>query len=380
MRIFQNLNVDFLGKRKFAYAISASLLVIGFISLIIRGLSLGIDFKGGTEIVVDFQKPVNISNIRGYLEKIDLGNVEIKTFGGETGILVRTEAQDLPRPVYNKLLGIINKTKNTVLPNATFVLADSSNTGSVTYSVASPDSVEVVINALMANGFQADKASEELNNNKVLVRVGNSDWIKFNLRENVKNNKFQILKEERIGPKVGKELKVDAVLALLLSFVVILVYLAFRYKFAFGASAVIAVFHDSFIMIGLYSILYGLIPGLNLEVDLTVVAAFLTLVGYSMSDNVIVFDRIRENMKIHKSMDLQEVMNLSVNQVMSRTILTGGAALISIFILIIFGGEVLRTFSYTLFFGILIGTYSSIFVASSLVLDYVKYSKKKVEF
>jgi len=380
MRIFHNLNVDFLGKRKIAYTFSISLLLLGLISLVVRGLEFGIDFRGGTEIVVDFQKPVNISTVRGYIEQIGLGNVEIKTFGGETGILVRTEAQDLPRPVYKKMITIIDEAKNKTLPSATFILADTSNTGSVTYSVANPDSVEVVIRALMASGFQADKASEDLNNNKVLVRVGNSDWIKYNLREKIKDNNFQILREERIGPKVGKELKVDALLALLLSFAVILVYLAFRYKAAFGASAVLAVFHDSFIMIGLYSLLYGIIPGLNLEVNLTVVAAFLTFVGYSMSDNVIVFDRIRENMKIHKSKSLEEIMNMSVNQTMSRTILTGGAALVTILVLIICGGEVLRTFSYTLFFGILIGTYSSIFVASALVLDYTRYTKKKIEF
>ncbi|MDP4117388.1 MAG: protein translocase subunit SecF, partial [Bacteroidota bacterium] len=378
MRIFHNLNVDFLGKRKIAYTFSISLLLLGLISLVVRGLEFGIDFRGGTEIVVDFQKPVNISTVRGYIEQIGLGNVEIKTFGGETGILVRTEAQDLPRPVYKKMITIIDEAKNKTLPSATFILADTSNTGSVTYSVANPDSVEVVIRALMASGFQADKASEDLNNNKVLVRVGNSDWIKYNLREKIKDNNFQILREERIGPKVGKELKVDALLALLLSFAVILVYLAFRYKAAFGASAVLAVFHDSFIMIGLYSLLYGIIPGLNLEVNLTVVAAFLTFVGYSMSDNVIVFDRIRENMKIHKSKSLEEIMNMSVNQTMSRTILTGGAALVTILVLIICGGEVLRTFSYTLFFGILIGTYSSIFVASALVLDYTRYTKKKI--
>jgi preprotein translocase subunit SecF len=133
-------------------------------------------------------------------------------------------------------------------------------------------------------------------------------------------------------------------------------------------------------MVGLYSLLYGVIPGLNLEVNLTVIAAFLTFVGYSMSDNVIVFDRIRENMKIHKSKNLEELMNMSVNQTMSRTILTGGAALLTIFVLILFGGEVLRTFSYTMFFGIIIGTYSSIFVASALVLDYARIYKKKVEF
>ena len=121
-------------------------------------------------------------------------------------------------------------------------------------------------------------------------------------------------------------------------------------------------------------------PGLNLEIDLTVVAAFLTLVGYSINDTVIVFDRVRENLKIHKTMPLKEVINMSVNRTMSRTILTGGTTLLTILVLLIFGGEVLRSFAFTLFFGIIIGTYSSIFVASALVLEYANRSKRKVQF
>ena len=159
-----------------------------------------------------------------------------------------------------------------------------------------------------------------------------------------------------------------------------MVYLAFRFKFIFAFGAVLALFHDVLITLGFYAILYNVIPGLNLEIDLTVVAAFLTLIGYSINDTVIVFDRVRENLKIHKTMPLLELLNASINRTMSRTILTGGTTLLSVTVLLIFGGEVLRAFAFTLFFGIIIGTYSSIFVASALVLEYATKYNKKVQF
>ena len=175
-------------------------------------------------------------------------------------------------------------------------------------------------------------------------------------------------------------MKRDAVIAVFLSLIVILIYLAFRFKFVFAVTAVVALFHDVLITLGLYAALYGVIPGLNLEIDLTVVAAFLTLIGYSINDTVIVFDRVRENLKIHKTLPLLEVVNKSVNQTMSRTIITAFTTLISVFILLLIGGDVLRAFAFTLFFGIIIGTYSSVFVASALVIDYANKSKKKIQF
>jgi preprotein translocase SecF subunit len=153
----------------------------------------------------------------------------------------------------------------------------------------------------MDAGFQSAKVSEEPTNRQMLVSVGISDWIKENLRMRISDNNFIVLKEDRVGPKIGKELKVDALLAVFLSLIGILIYLAFRFKFIFAVGAVVALFHDVLITLGLYAALYGVIPGLNLDIDLTIVAAFLTLIGYSVNDTVVVFDRIRENIKIHKT-------------------------------------------------------------------------------
>jgi len=379
MRVFHNLNIDFLGKRKFFYIFSLALFLIGLLSVIFKGLSFGIDFKGGSEIVLQFEKQIDIAEIRKDIENIGLGNVEVRTFGGETGALIRTELQQLPESVYPDVVkGIEDEIKN-IVPNVAFNVVEKTAT-SITYSFPNSDTTNLVVEKLFEAGFQSGKVSEEPGNRQIDVSVGIADLIKENLRSKVKDNSFKVIKEDRVGPKIGDELKRDAVIAVFLSLVVILIYLGFRFKFVFAIGAVAALFHDVLITLGLYSALYGVIPGLNLDIDLSVVAAFLTLVGYSINDTVIVFDRVRENMKIHKTLPLMEVINKSINQTMSRTIITAFTTLITVFILMLLGGDVLRAFAFTLFFGIIIGTYSSIFVASAFVLEYAERTKKKVQF
>jgi preprotein translocase subunit SecF len=379
MRLFENLHIDWLGKRKIFYIVSTTLFLIGAFNVIFRGFHFGIDFKGGTEIVLQFDNPVNISTVRGYVEKMGLGNIEIKTFGGETGVMIRTELQEIPGNIYPNVVKNIEATINNIYPGIPYSKVDSTS-NSVTYQFPNPDTTSDLVSKLLAVGYQSGKVSEEPDNRQLIVNVGIADWIKENLKEDMANNPFKIIKEDHVGPKVGKELKQDAVIAVILSLIAILIYLAFRFKFIFALGAVIALFHDVLITLGLYAALYGVIPGLNLEIDLTVVAAFLTLIGYSVNDTVIVFDRVRENLKIHKTMPLFDLINMSVNRTMSRTILTGGTTLMATIVLLIFGGEVLRAFSFTLFFGIITGTYSSIFIASALVLEYANRSKKKMQF
>lgn len=379
MRIFHNLNIDFLGKRKLFYFFSLALFLIGLLSVVFKGLNFGIDFKGGSEIVLQFDKQINIAEVRGDIENIGLGNVEVRTFGGETGALIRTELQELPQDVYPNVVKSIEDEINKIVPNAAFTVVEKTS-NSITYSFPNADTTNLIAEELFAAGYQSGKVSEEPDNTQINVSVGIADWIKENLRQKIKDNPFRVVKEDRVGPKIGDELKRDAVVAVFLSLVVILIYLGFRFKFVFAIGAVAALFHDVLITLGLYSALYGVIPGLNLDIDLSIVAAFLTLVGYSINDTVIVFDRVRENMKIHKTLPLMEVINKSINQTMSRTIITGLTTLLTVFILMVFGGDVLRAFAFTLFFGIIIGTYSSIFIASAFVLEYATKTKKKVQF
>jgi len=379
MRIFENLNYDFISKKNIAYILSIGLFALGLISAIIRGFQFGIDFKGGTEIVLQFDKPVDIGNVRTDVENIGLGNMEVKTFGSETGVMIRTEEQVIPANIFPRVVSYIDNEIEKKFPGLDKKIVDST-ANSVTYQFANKDTTDDVIDALFASGFQSGKVSEEPSNNQMVVRAGIADWIKENLNQKINDNDFIVLKEDIVGPKIGAELKRDAVLAIFFALLVILVYLGFRFKFIFAFGAVTALFHDTLITLGLFSLLYGLVPGLNLEIDITIVAAFLTLIGYSINDTVIVFDRIRENIKIHKTKPINEIINTSISQTMSRTVLTGGTTLLTVFVLLIFGGEVLRAFAFTLFFGIIIGTYSSIFVASALVYEYsIKY-KKKLEF
>jgi len=359
--------------------VSAVLLFLGLLNIVVRGLKFGIDFNGGSEIVLEFQNPVDLGNIRTQLENVGLGNVEVKTYGADNRILVRTELQNVPADVYPNVIRSIEEEINKSLPEVERRIIDSS-INSVTYEFSNPDTSTLIANNLFKAGFEASRVSEEPTNRQVIIAIGMSSLIKENLQTKMLDNPFKVIKVDTVGPKVGSELKEDAAIAIFASLIVILVYLAFRFKFIFSLGAVVALFHDVLITLGLYSILYGVIPGLNLEIDLTIVAAFLTLVGYSINDTVVIFDRVRENMKIHKTLPLKDVINRSVNQTMSRTVLTGGTTLMALLVLIFFGGEVLRAFSFTLFFGILIGTYSSVFVASAMVLDYAGRSKKKIQF
>lgn len=379
MRIFQNFNYDFLGIRKKSYMVSLGLLLIGLIGFFVNGFNFGVDFKGGSEIVLQFEKPIVISDIRNYMSDIGLGNVEVKTFGDETGVMIRTELQSIPDELYPKVIAGLETEIDKVLPNVPRQIIDST-INSITYSFENPDTANQVLEALLTAGFQPGKVSEEPDNKQIQINIGIADWIKENLRAKITDNNFTILKEDRVGPKIGDELKRDAVLALFFSLIAILIYIGFRFKFIFAFGAVVALFYNVLVTLGLFAALYDIIPGLNLEIDLNIVAAFLTLIGYSINDTIVVFDRIRENMKIHKTRSLFDIINTSLSQTMSRTVLTGGSVLLTLIVLLIFGGEVLRSFAFTLFVGIVVGTYSSVYVASMFVYEYATKYHKKVEF
>jgi preprotein translocase subunit SecF len=285
------------------YVISGMMMFIGMLGLLFKGITYGIDFQGGTEIVLQFQQKTEISDIRTALAKVGLGNSEIKYYGSDNYILIRT-------------------------------------------------------------GEQAEGSAI-------------ADRIKNAVQISMTDKKFEVVKEDKIGPKIGKELRRDAFYAIIWAFLAILAYVAIRFKFAYGLGAVLALVHDVFTTLGFLSILNGLIPGLNLEISQEIIAAFLTLIGVSVNDTVVIFDRIRENEKIYRSMSLQDVMKKSLNDTLSRTIITSATIFLVLIVLLIFGGEVNRGFAFTMAFGIVTGTYSSIFIASAFVLDWTRYRNRK---
>jgi len=303
MRLFKKTTIDFLVKRRFWYLVSSAMMAVGVVSLFTKGISLGIDFRGGTELVVAFSDRVEVRDVRIALDKIGLGRSEIKSYGSDRNILIRSTEQ-----------------------------AEGTTIG---------------------------------------------DRIKDALQKQFPDKKFDVLKEDKIGPKIGKELRRDALYAIIWSMLAIMGYIAIRFKFTYGLGAVIAIVHDVFTTFGFLSILNGVIPGLNLDITQEVIAAFLTLIGVSVNDTVVIFDRIRENEKIYRSMPLDKVMNKSLNDTLSRTIITSGTIFLVLVILLLFGGEVNRGFAFTLGFGIVTGTYSSIYVASAFVADWNLLRKKK---
>lgn len=296
MRLFKTTNIPFLDVRGLWYIVSSTVIAAGLIAILVRGVSLGIDFLGGTEIVVGFQQAPDIGELRTILGNAGLEGAELKTFGQPTDIIIRTTEQAEGTTVGDRIREVLKGT------------------------------------------YGADK--------------------------------FDILRQYKISPKIGKELREDAIYAIAWGLVAIMVYIAIRFKFAYGIGAVLSLFHDVLVTLGVIVMLNGLIPGLNLEITLEVIAAFLTLVGVSVNDTVVVFDRIRENQRLYRSMDLKSVMNKSLNEMLGRTIITNGTILAVLFVLLLFGGEVTRAFAFTLVIGQLAGTYSSIYVASAIVLDW----------
>ena len=285
------------------YVVSAVIISSGIISLIFKGVNYGIDFRGGTELVLAFDQKPEIGQLRSALDKVGLGNSEIKSLGDEKNVLIRTAIQG----------------EGTVIGNK----------------------------------------------------------IKAAIQEAYPNSKFEVLKGYKISAKIGEELRRDAIYAVIVSLLAILLYIAVRFKFVFGLGAVAALFHDTLLTIGIISIADGLIPGLNLEITQEIVAAFLTLLGVSNNDTIVVFDRIRENLKLYRSMSLYEVMNKSLNETLSRTIITSGTIFVVLLVLLFVGGEVTRGFAFTMTIGILTGTYSSIYIASAFVLEWSERKKNE---
>lgn len=197
-----------------------------------------------------------------------------------------------------------------------------------------------------------------------------SDKIQQGIKNKIPDNNFIVQRIDKVGPKIGAELRRNALFAVLFSLIAILIYLAFRFQFVFAVAAVIALFHDVLITIAVIAIFDAAFPGLRLEFGQSMLAAFLTLVGFSSNDTVIVFDRIRENIKLFKNEKIVDVMNKSINSTLSRTVITSGTVFLTVLVLFIFGGEVNRSFAFTFGIGIITGTYSSVFIASAFVVDW----------
>jgi preprotein translocase subunit SecF len=302
MRWFETPTFDFLGKRKIAYTLSSVLFVASLAIIFTKGLQYGIDFRGGKEFVYAFDAPVNTQQVRSFLTDPLGSSPEVKLFGSESEILIRTDNE------------------------------------------ATTDVVQSLIETAIAT--------------------------------NLEGYNFSMEKSDSIGPRFAEDLKSAAAQSVIYAIVIIFIYILIRFrKWTFSAGAVAALIHDVVITLGIFTLLSDMVS-FNLLIDQNLIAAFLTIVGYSLNDTVVVFDRIRENRLVHKGMDTIEMFNKSLNDTLSRTVITSLTTFFVVSILFIFGGEVLKGLSFALIIGVVLGTYSSLFVASPLVLELDTKQKK----
>ncbi len=300
--IKHDININFTGKRKIALILSAVVILIGLVSLVVKGgPNYGIDFVGGTLVQVKFVENTDAAKIKDSLASMDLGTVVVQRFGDDTNeFLIRVQETGKGQ----QLSGMISGSLNMV------------------YGEGMVD----------------------------------------------------IRRVEMVGPQVGKDLRQKGILSLVYAMIGIMIYIAWRFELRFAIGAIIALMHDVLITLGAFSLT-------GREIDLPIIAAFLAIIGYSLNDTIIVYDRIRENYGKHKKKGFSEVVNRSINETLSRTILTSGTTLMVVLALFIFGGGVIHNFAFALLIGILVGTYSSIFVASPVLIfwdDYRSGGQKKV--
>ena len=290
--------INFFGKSRLAIWVSVIAVFISFIFYLINGLNYGIDFRGGTMLMIKTPNASSIAEIRKSLNILDLGDTVVTKISDPADTIVGSQKQ------------------------------------------------------MFLIKIEQQEGNEEVQNNMIIK-------VKKSLLENIKQVTF--LQTESVGSKISGELVKKAILAVCLAVFSVLFYIWIRFEWQFSLGAVLALVHDVIITIGIFSII-------GLEFNLSIIAALLTIVGYSLNDTVIVFDRIRENLRKYESVELLVVLNQSINETLSRTIITSLTTLLALFALFIFGGEVIRGFTFAMIWGVLIGTYSSIFIASAILL------------
>ena len=316
------VNFDFISVRKKFYILSAVVIIVGIGSLALRGFSYGVDFSGGRSYVVRFDQEVNTLDIRSSLQEVLGETPEVKTFGPSTQVKITTR----------------------YLINEDSAEADSLAERKIFDGVASFYETPITF-----DDFTSD------DDDKVIGR----------------------LSSQKVGPTVARDIKIGAVISVIVALIIIFIYIAVRFnRWQFGLGGLAALAHDSLIVVSLYSLLHNIVPW-TMEIDQTFIAAILTIIGYSINDTVVIFDRIRENMTLFPKREIKTNMNLALNSTLSRTFNTSGTTLAVLLVIFLFGGEVIRGFSFALLVGIAVGTYSSLFTATPIAYDLLMKRKSK---
>jgi preprotein translocase subunit SecF len=378
VEFFLNPNIDFLGKKWYFLAFSLVFSVAGVLSMLFwHGIPLGVDFRGGTLVYIKFSHAPDDNAIRAAMDRAGLHNARIQRYGAvpNNEVLIALEEKETNEQALDRgKLQIINALES----NAPQGKLDLNNTSSLTLTnyLLQKDPLRAGTDASQRYAAQAqaivtyrDKTRGGVLSSFDELKGVADPAVVATLRDGFYLSDFGVRNVEIVGPQVGKQLQTQAKLAVLYSLAGMLIYLGFRFEWIYGVAAVVTVFHDTLITVGAFSLA-------NKEISLTVIAAILTLIGYSNNDTIVIFDRIRENLKLMRREKLADVVNRSINQTLSRTILTAGLTFLTVLALYLFGGEVLHGFSFALVIGILIGTYSSIAIAAPILVAYQDWRTK----
>ena len=389
IELFKQPNLDWMGKAKYFFALSGFLLLLGLLSWFQQGRSLryGIDFKEGTNVDVRFAQPPDIDRLRQGLAAQGLGNSEIQSIrdiaspnSSEVLIFVEQKGQGDQALDASKALVLtaLNATYGVTAGGKPDFNAATESTLAAFLTQRDPLGLSTAAGDRYQQLAKRILQYRDKEQNGVLTSFdsvasvsGVTPAVISALKDNYALGSFAIRKVEIVGPKVGAELRRQAVYVTLYALAGMLVYIAFRFEWIYGAAAVLAVFHDVLITLGFFSIF-------KFEISLTVIAALLTLVGYSMNDTIVIFDRIRENNRLLRREPFPDIVNRSINQTLSRTILTSGLTFLTVLVLFLMGGQVLRAFSFALVVGIVVGTYTSFGIAAPLVVAWNRWRGQKL--
>ncbi len=383
MEFFHDVNIDFLGKKWYFLAFSLIFSVAGILSMLFwHHIPWGVDFRGGTLVYVKFSHRPDDNAIRAAMDRVGLHDAKIQSITGQgisNEVLIDLDIRETSEKA-------LDQGKNTIIQalepaNAPSGKVDLNNASSLTLKnyLLDKDPMHLGTDADIKYTAQAqavvDHRDRDLGGvfesmDQLKNAAGVDPTVATTVPEGFYLSDFGVRNVAIVGPQVGSQLRTQAGLATLYSLLGMLVYLGFRFEWIYGVAAVITVFHDTLITVGAFSLT-------NTEISLTVIAAILTLIGYSNNDTIVVFDRIRENIKLMRREKLSDIVNRSINQTLSRTILTAGLTFLTVLALFLFGGEVLHGFSLALVIGILIGTYSSIAIAAPILVAYQDWRIEK---
>jgi preprotein translocase subunit SecF len=384
MEFFKGVNVDWMGKAKYFVTLSLVLLAVGWASILKNGgLRYGIDFRGGTLVYVRFAGTPPIDQIRKGLQSAGLANSTIQSISdignsaSQRDVVIGLEqkgagdesldaGKDAILNVLHKTFGTDTSGKQDFNSITAPALADYLTTKDpLTLGTNAGDRYKELAQRLV-DARDKDQGGIVTSFDQLKSASGVTPQVVNALTSGFSLGNFTIRNVEIVGPKVGAQLRRQAVLATLYALLGMLVYIAFRFEWIYGAAAVIAVFHDVLITLGFFSLFHY-------EISLTVIAALLTLVGYSMNDTIVIFDRVRENLRLMRREPFAAIVNKSINQTLSRTILTSGLTFLTVVVLYLMGGEVLRAFAFAMVVGVVVGTYSSFGIAAPIVVVWNKY-------